>query len=487
MTQIIVVENKKAFPLTIPGVEVVSARDYLTSTRFTDEKRLRVFNLCRTQGYQTLGYYVSLLAEARAHKHIPSLSTIRDLRQSAILKIAAEDLEDLIEKNLHSLKSDEFVLSIYFGRNLAQKYDRLCQALFNHFPAPLLRARFVRQGKSFRLADLKPTSVSEVPEAHQEFLTERVLAYFKRARQRGEQVHRYDLAILVNPEEENAPSTPKTIERFVKAARQVGMNAFVVGREEYGRIGEYDALFIRETTGVNHHTYRFASRAQKEGLVVIDSPEAILKCCNKVYQAEAFERKNIPCPRTMIVHSSNRRDVEDVLGLPCVLKQPDSSFSQGVVKASTSEELQAHLDRLLERSPLIIAQSFTPSEFDWRVGVLGGEVIYVCRYFMVKGHWQIQQEGEGGKKKYGRHETLRVEDAPEAVVELARAAAAAVGPPSLYGIDIKESNGRFYVIEVNDNPNLDVGVEDLILKDELYLKIMRYFRARLEERGRSTP
>jgi glutathione synthase/RimK-type ligase-like ATP-grasp enzyme len=39
----------------------------------------------------------------------------------------------------------------------------------------------------------------------------------------------------------------------------------------------------------------------------------------------------------------------------------------------------------------------------------------------------------------------------------------------------------FYVIEVNDNPNIDAGVEDLVLKDELYHRIMRGFLRRLDE------
>jgi glutathione synthase/RimK-type ligase-like ATP-grasp enzyme len=37
-----------------------------------------------------------------------------------------------------------------------------------------------------------------------------------------------------------------------------------------------------------------------------------------------------------------------------------------------------------------------------------------------------------------------------------------------------------YVIEVNDNPNIDAGVEDKVLKDEIYLRIMRVMLARIE-------
>jgi glutathione synthase/RimK-type ligase-like ATP-grasp enzyme len=36
------------------------------------------------------------------------------------------------------------------------------------------------------------------------------------------------------------------------------------------------------------------------------------------------------------------------------------------------------------------------------------------------------------------------------------------------------------VIEVNDNPNVEHGVEDLVLKDGLYDRIMQSFLRRLE-------
>ena len=54
---------------------------------------------------------------------------------------------------------------------------------------------------------------------------------------------------------------------------------------------------------------------------------------------------------------------------------------------------------------------------------------------------------------------------------------------SLYGVDVKEKDGKGYVIEVNDNPNIDRGVEDKYLGDELYRLIMGEFLRRIEERG----
>ena len=50
----------------------------------------------------------------------------------------------------------------------------------------------------------------------------------------------------------------------------------------------------------------------------------------------------------------------------------------------------------------------------------------------------------------------------------------------LYGVDLKEVNGEVYLIEVNDNPNVDADIEDLVLGDQLYGKIMESLYNRIE-------
>jgi len=290
---------------------------------------------------------------------------------------------------------------------------------------------------------------------------------------------RYELAILVNPQDRSPPSDPPAIRRFERAAEANGFEVEVIGPEDFGRLAEFDALFIRETTQVNHHTYRFASRARAEGLIVIDDPDSIVRCANKVYLAELMTRRGIPTPRTVIVHRNNLARVEAELGLPCVLKQPDSSFSQGVLKVSDRPALHAALKQMLERSDLVVAQEYLPTSFDWRVGVLDRKPLYACRYYMARGHWQIYKQQAGGRLTGGRWETLRVEDAPPGVVDLGVRAANEIGE-GFYGVDIKEIDGRYVVIEVNDNPSIERSVEDQVLGDGLYEAVMHVFRARLD-------
>lgn len=481
----LVIEDPAQWNLDMPGVEIVAAREYLTEPRFAGRRRVKVYNLCRTSSYQSIGYYVSLLAAARGHNPLPSVTTIQDLRMAPVLRVASESLDRDLQRALGHLKTGRFELSIYFGRNLAGRYDRLCQALFGHFPAPFLRAEFVYADR-WRIESLRPIASTEIPETHREFVIQRARRHFARPAARKLPEYRYDIAILFDPDKVDTPSDVKAIQRFSRAAEHLGMRPSVIAREDYGRVAEYDALFLRETTYVNHHTYRFARRAQAEGLVVVDDPESIIRCTNKVYLAELFERFDIACPRTRVVHRDNAQSIGTELGFPCVLKRPDSSFSLGVLKAANEEQLAGHLQSFFAKSELIVAQEYVPSRFDWRIGVLGGRAIYACRYYMARGHWQIvKAEGEKNRR-YGKVDCLPIEDAPPRAVAMAERAAGLIGD-GFYGVDIKEIDDRFLVIEINDNPSVESGVEDVVLKDELYRAIMRWFYERLERRGRRGP
>lgn len=480
MRILFVVDTPKDWPLDIDGVEVIGARQYLTEPAWTELRRARVFNLCRSYAYQSVGYYVSLLAEARGHRPSPSLATIQDTRSRTVVRMASEDLEELIQRSLGSLHSDEFELSIYFGRNLAKRHATLAARLYELAEAPLLRARFVRR-EHWELVSLKPISADAIPAEHHKFVVRVAAEYFagRRPPTRRRSKSRYDLAILVDPNEPDPPSNARALARFERAARAVGFEPEQITREDFSRIAEFDALFIRATTSVNHYTYRFAQRAQAEGLVVMDDPGSILRCTNKVFLAELLQRLKIRQPRTVIVHRRNVDSVIDELRLPCVLKAPDSAFSRGVHKVDSRDALVRMVKDLLERSELIVAQEFLPTRYDWRVGIVDGKPLYVCRYWMASRHWQIVKHDASGRKAEGNADTMAVADAPKEVVQMALKAADAIGK-GLYGVDIKESDGRYYVIEVNDNPSIDAGVEDSILKDALYLEIMNTFLARVE-------
>src|SRR5512132_4473761 len=101
---------------------------------------------------------------------------------------------------------------------------------------------------------------------------------------------------------------------------------------------------------------------------------------------------------------------------------------------------------------------------------------------MDRDDWQIVQHGSAGEApEEGGARTLAVDAAPARVVEVATRAASLIGS-GLYGVDLKETDRGVFVVEVNDNPNLDAGVEDAVLKDDLYRMVLAELVRRLEKR-----
>ena len=175
-------------------------------------------------------------------------------------------------------------------------------------------------------------------------------------------------------------------------------------------------------------------------------------------------------------------DLPERLGFPIVLKIPDGSFSRGIVKVEDPAALKRECESLFQNTSLLIAQEFLYTEFDWRIGVLNGEALYACKYFMSRGHWQIYNHGAGkASARSGGFKTLPMRDAPSEVVKLALRATAPIGD-GLYGVDIKQTRDKPVIIEVNDNPSIDAGVEDAYLGEDLYRRIMEEFLRRMERK-----
>jgi glutathione synthase/RimK-type ligase-like ATP-grasp enzyme len=396
-------------------------------------------------------------------------------------------LDELVQRSLNGGHGNgsPIQLRTVFGRSLSGQYDTLAQRLFRLFPAPFLQATFSKHPKTgvwalssisgFSLTDLAESDYPRVQELVERFLS-RPYAAPKASKREGS----FDLAILHNRADVEPPSDERALKKFEQAAESVGFAVEYIQKEDYERLAQFDALFIRETTNVCHHTYRFSRRAAAEGLVVIDDPLSILRCTNKVYLAELLSRHKIATPETMLVNRDNAAQLGQRLGYPFVLKLPDSSFSLGVFRIDSPGQLETAAKDMFARSDLLVGQRFMSTPFDWRIGVFNRRALYACRYFMAYRHWQvIRRDREGNKVTDGRAETLPVDQAPKHVIETAVAAANLIGD-GLYGVDLKEVDGRALVIEINDNPSIESGLEDAVLGDELYRTIMRGFAERIE-------
>ncbi|MCJ7764572.1 MAG: RimK-like ATPgrasp N-terminal domain-containing protein, partial [Thiovulaceae bacterium] len=82
--QIIIVENRSDLKFEGFEGEVVYVDDYLTGQDYLEQKSIQVVNLCRKHSYLSVGYYCSLLAEARGHRVLPSVKTMLDLSSKSM-------------------------------------------------------------------------------------------------------------------------------------------------------------------------------------------------------------------------------------------------------------------------------------------------------------------------------------------------------------------------------------------------------------------
>jgi glutathione synthase/RimK-type ligase-like ATP-grasp enzyme len=244
------------------------------------------------------------------------------------------------------------------------------------------------------------------------------------------------------------------------AAESLGHSAEFLFPVDITKIPRMDAVFIRARTDPLNVTYIASRMAESCGIPVIDDPASIRICSDKVNMYSHLMRRDIAIPETLFlsrdeVSLSRAEEIFARLGCPLVLKEPSTSFSLRVEKVTDPEQFMRVASRFFRLSDWIVVQEFVESRYDWRVGVLDGQLLYVCKYTIPEATFKIQ-DSVNGHLVYCRVESIPEEDAPKPVVDMGIAAGRAIGG-GLYGVDLKTTNGDCRVIEVNDNPSLDGG------------------------------
>jgi len=481
LSNVIVINEPTKWTFEDVNAKVISVKEYISNPLYATTTDIRIFNLCSSYKYQSYGYYVSLLASARGQRSVPSATTIRDFKIQGVINSVASDMVELINSSLEKVKENSFSLRVYFGYSNQKAYDSLASKLFHVFEAPLFEVTFIKSD-SWIIKSMKVLTLEKITDIDVPLVNASAKKYFDKKRfQKSKLVnYKYDIAVLVDPDEKTPPSCPKALQKFKKAANKKGLYLEFITKADVNKINEFDALFIRETTNVNDYTYEFSRIAYSEGLVVIDDPWSIMKCSNKIYQNEIFKKNKILTPETTIFTKNLfHKDVLDSMEFPLVLKQPDSAFSLGMTKVENKKEAIEALEHLFKKSDMIVCQQFMYSDFDWRIGIIDNKPIFACKYYMSKNHWQIYNWKEGAEEMGGDWETLPIDKVPKIVVNTALKAAGLIGD-GLYGVDLKMIGNKVYIVEVNDNPNIDVGIEDNELKDGLYELIIDSIYKRIE-------
>ncbi len=509
-------------PPPLASFPAVSVDRYLEGDPDTLAEGRTVVNVCRNYGYLSRGYYVSLIAEARRQRVLPPLeamegannpfSYFRVLQEAGVrtLDYRLQPGRRLVPRRIALGEAGERAAALVgdvsgtdgralrlersasgwldvpsaFGYARDRRFRRVSAAIYRAYPFPLLRFRMFHTEDGWRLGQIQPLPLPQASPAEVELLAERLgrgLSALAATAPPPPRLHR--LAVLYDPDDKTSPSDEGTLDRFARVAARRGLIAERIGKNELGRLAEYDALFIRTVTAINHVSFTFSQTAASLGMPVIDDPASIVKCSNKIFLYELFRKHGLPMPDTTVLSPRNWHDEVRPLGWPVVLKVPDGTFSLAVKMARSEQELEALARELFRKTPLLLAQRFTPSTFDWRVGVLENRPLWTARYHMAPGHWQIADRS-GRSTRFGKVEAVPIEQCPAPILELALAGTALIGD-GLYGVDIKETEGGPVLIEINDNPNLESGLEDAAEKDRPYEAIVDCFLRRIEAEGRT--
>lgn len=444
-------------------------------------KHVKVINLCSSFEYLSKGYYVSLLAEARGMSCIPSVSDIVALNWKRNYESYLPELNEIVAKYFKEEPEDPLIrgYTTYFGRHSNSKIEPIARRLFDmfRFPAMMFELRWTADQK-WEIEKIENLSYSSIPEdrlSHFNSALEKFTGAAWRDALLVKKPERYWIGMLHNPKEEYPPSNTAALNKFIRVGKKMGLWVELITKSDYNSLLEFDALFIRETTAIDNYTYKFANKALSEDIPCIDDTRSIIRCCNKVYLHELLAAKEIPTPRTEILDRNSLQNGEISMTFPFVLKIPDGSFSRGVEKVKDFEEFKYKAGEMFKKSEIILMQEFVESEFDWRIGIINHEPIFALKYFMAKGHWQIynhQSKTKSGRS--GNFACVPIEEVPKEVLSGALAASKLIGN-GLYGVDLKQTkSGDVVIIEVNDNPNIDSGIEDALIGDELYRKVLEH-------------
>jgi glutathione synthase/RimK-type ligase-like ATP-grasp enzyme len=262
-------------------------------------------------------------------------------------------------------------------------------------------------------------------------------------------------------------------------AEGMGYRSYFIFPVEIKKVPKTDGLFIRSRTDPLNISYIASKMAEMHGIPVIDDPRSIQICSDKVNMYMHLIKAEIPIPRTEFVRKSDLSEESmgrllDRMDGSLILKEPSTTFGNRVKRVTSPADAHHVAGNYLKMSDWIVGQEYIESDEDWKIGVLGGELLYACRYVLPTESQKIVASEEGEIPDYAS-ESVPEADVPREAIDLAIRAARAIGD-GLYSVDIKQRGGRQFVIEVNDNPSLESG------EDEYYPRIYNQIISNLMER-----
>ena len=248
---------------------------------------------------------------------------------------------------------------------------------------------------------------------------------------------------------------------------------------------------------------RFCSLLEMIGLPFTGNGSHTLgKCLNKANAKTILMKKGIPVPRGWVALPGKTPFYTGLKG-PFFIKPCQEDGSVGIDASSmvTEEDLEEVVSRkLLEFPRGIIVEEFLPG-YEFNVGILGNDPYEVQSVSMLDySKWTQRNPFLGYSSKWDpsdldfQMEFVDLgEDFPRLertrIIDTALKAGRALGCSGYFRVDLREKNGKIYVLEVNPNPdiNMDSGLARQcrnrgLTYPEMMKSIIRYGLGAFEEK-----
>jgi len=215
---------------------------------------------------------------------------------------------------------------------------------------------------------------------------------------------------------------------------------------------DYDAIIPRIGHSITQHGVALIRHLEQKGVWCASSASGILQSRDKLHASQILARNRIPIPRTNYVRDVLDVDlaIDDVGGLPVVIKVTQGTQGQGVFLRHTRQEARNLVQGLLLTGKSVLVQEYIAESHgkDIRALVVGDKVVACMRR---------RARGREFRSNYHLNGTVEKVDLSPEYQEVACRAARVLGL-NIAGVDLLEGNDGPLVLEVNSSPGLE-GIE----------------------------
>ena len=189
------------------------------------------------------------------------------------------------------------------------------------------------------------------------------------------------------------------------------------------------------------------STFENAGAFMINTRNGMLTCDNKMSAYIAFERDNIPTPRTaMISNEKSLMDAHKRIGgkYPVVMKTLTGTQGIGVSLIESEKSLVSVAQSLWKFNAALLIQEYMEFDFDIRTIVIDGRVLASTKRISAKKDFRSNKHREAKTEPYELSDDER-----KVVLDAARSTGA-----FMVGVDHAIVNDNYYVLECNGSPGI---------------------------------